>query len=430
MSSPVVVDGEFPAKLAFLFDPHRYKVLYGGRGAAKSWGAARALLLLGVQRPLRILCCREIQRSIDDSVHQLLRDQIEALHLEGAYLPMKDEIRSRINGTSFNYAGLRHNVDNIKSKEALDIVWVEEAHNVSKASWSKLIPTLRKEGSEIWITFNPELETDATYVRFVRQPPATAKVVKIGWRDNPWFPPVLRQEMEELKVRDPDEYAHVYGGECRRSIDGAIYALELRQAAEEGRICPVPYDPVSPVETFWDLGQRDHTSIWFAQFIGFEYRIIDFYESQGRDLDHYIGELEARPYAYGTHWLPHDGAAVRLGMKKSVEAQLRDGGRRQVRVLTKPSVAHGIAAARSIFPNCYFDEDKCADGLNRLRHYKFDVDPDTKQYSATPLHDENSDAADAFRYLAIALKEQKPKKKAPKIDLPDMRGVEGSWLAR
>src|SRR6185312_16011620 len=125
----------FPKKLKFLFEPHRYKVPYGGRGGAKSWGIARALLILGAQKPLRVLCTREIQKSIADSVHKLLDDQIQALGLGGFYTVTKTGIVGR-NGTEFLFAGLRHNISNIKSFEAVDIVWVEEAQSVSKQSWS------------------------------------------------------------------------------------------------------------------------------------------------------------------------------------------------------------------------------------------------------------------------------------------------------
>jgi phage terminase large subunit len=178
---------EFPDKLQCLFEPHRYKILYGGRGGAKSWGAARAILIEGARRPLRVLCAREIQRSIRDSVHKLLSDQVTALGLASRYEVLKDEIRGT-NGTEIVFSGLRHNVDSIKSKEGIDIVWVEEANLVTPTSWEKLIPTIRKENSEIWVTFNPELETDDTYQCFVVRPPAGAIVVKMTWRDNPWFP--------------------------------------------------------------------------------------------------------------------------------------------------------------------------------------------------------------------------------------------------
>jgi len=178
---------EFPEKLAFLFQPKRYKVAWGGRGSAKSWSIARALLIIAAQKTKRILCAREFQNSIQDSVHKLLSDQIEALGLSDQYEIQKTTIIHRLTGSEFIFSGLRHNVDSLKSKEGIDIVWVEEAQMVSSFSWDKLIPTIRKEGSEIWISFNPELETDETYKRFVLNPPTESVVAKINWRDNPCF---------------------------------------------------------------------------------------------------------------------------------------------------------------------------------------------------------------------------------------------------
>jgi phage terminase large subunit len=235
---------EFPAKLQCLFAPKRYKVLYGGRGGAKSWGVARALLIQGAAKPLRILCAREFQNSISESVHALLSDQIKALGLDGFYEVQNTTIRGR-NGTELYFAGLRHNVTKIKSFEGVDIVWCEEAQTISKSSWDTLIPTIRKEGSEIWITFNPSLEADETYQRFVARPPTNSTVVKVNWSDNPWFPAVLRQEKDDLKAKDPDAYLTVWEGHCKQTLDGAIYANEVRKATEEGRFARVPYDEAS-----------------------------------------------------------------------------------------------------------------------------------------------------------------------------------------
>jgi len=156
-----IAKAEFPLKLECLFKPSRYKVLYGGRGGAKSWGVARALLIKGAQAPLRVLCAREFQTSIKDSVHKLLCDQIEALGLLGFYEITQTSIRGK-NGTEFSFVGLKNNVANVKSYEGVDVCWVEEAQTTSRMSWNVLIPTIRKEKSEIWITFNPELETRLT----------------------------------------------------------------------------------------------------------------------------------------------------------------------------------------------------------------------------------------------------------------------------
>lgn len=400
------IAAEFPEKLECLFEPKRYKVLYGGRGGAKSWGIARALLIMGANKPLRILCAREFQSSIRDSVHKLLSDQIYALGLEGFYEILQASIRGA-NGTEFGFEGIRHNVSKIKSYEGADICWVEEAQAVSKTSWNTVIPTIRKEGSEIWLSFNPELEEDETYQRFVVKPPDSALVVKINHTDNPWFPEVLRLEMEAMKASDPDSYLNIWEGHCRQSLEGAVYAKELREATEAGRISKVPYDPTQPVHTFWDLGWSDHTSIWLAQAIGFEYRVIDFIQDRQKTINNFLQLLQSKGYVYGTDWLPHDAQSTTLvAAGRSIESLLKAAGRK-IRIIPRLPVEHGINAARTIFPNCWFDAEKCADGLQALRHYRYEIDPDNGTFKKQPLHDHNSHAADAFRYLALSLQEPK-----------------------
>ncbi len=398
---------EFPRKLAFLFQPKRYKIAKGGRGGGKSWAFARALLILGAQRKLRVLCAREFQNSIADSVHALLKDQAEKLGLGRLYEVQQTRITGA-NGTEFSFEGLRHNVTKIKSYEGVDICWVEEARTVSKSSWDTLIPTIRKPGSEIWISFNPELEEDETYKRFVKHPPTNSEVVTINWYDNPWFPAELQQEAKDLKARDPASYETVWEGHCKVVLDGAIYANEILAATREGRFAKVTHVKGVPVHTFWDLGRADKTSVWFAQQVGDEFRIIDFYESRGHAFGHYLAMLEERQaacgYVYGEHWLPHDAQNELLAARRTIEQQMWDAGHR-VRIVPKWSIAGGIEAARKVFPRCWFDEDRCADGIQALRNYRFDVDPDTGQFSKHPLHDAFSHAADAFRYFAIGIAE-------------------------
>lgn len=420
------MQAEIPKKLRFLFEPARYKVAYGGRGGSKSWGFADALLLQGVAKPLRILCAREIQKSLSESVHQLLKDRIVALGLSVNYEVLETEIRGR-NGTLILFAGLRHNVNNIKSKEGIDIVWVEEAQTVSKASWETLIPTIRKEGSEIWVSFNPELETDETYRRFVANPPPSAKVVKINWSDNPWFPEVLRAEKDHLKETDPDSYLTVWEGNCRQWLDGAVYANEIRKATQDGRICRVGYDSSKPVHTYWDLGEADMTAITFVQRVGLQWNVIDYYENSGHKLLHYLKELQSRPYVYGTDWLPHDAENSTVGSPKTIVQQVREFGRKAL-IVPKLSIANGINAARTIFDNCWFDEAKCEGLLHCLRHYQYRIDDEKGTRSKEPLHNWASHGADSFRYFAVAAKEgEKMKGQGPKIGRgPRIGGA--SWM--
>lgn len=417
-----IAKAEFPLKLQPLFKPSRYKVLYGGRGGAKSWGIARALLILAARKPLRILCAREFQTSIKDSVHKLLVDQIVALELMQFFEITQTSIRGQ-NGSEFAFVGLKNNVANVKSYEGIDICWVEEAQTVSRNSWKTLTPTIRKEGSEIWVSFNPELETDETYQRFVVNPPPDTISIKINYWDNPWFPETLRNEMESLKVRDHEAYMQVWEGVCRQTIDGAIFAKEMMRAEAEERITKVPYDASKPVHAICDLGWSDATAWWLVQFIGMETRLIRYFEGSQRTMTSYLAELQSFGYVYDTIWLPHDAQNKTLAAAgRSIEDIVRGAGFK-TRVLERVPTIDSINAARTIFPNCYFDRENCADGLNCLRHYRYEVDPETGNFSKMPLHDRYSHGADAFRYIALMVKEPAKVRKKPAV------AMAGGWMS-
>ena len=412
---------EFPVKLEGLFKKSRYKVAYGGRGGAKSWGIARALLILGAKSPLRILCAREFMTSMRDSVHKLLCDQIEALNLFGFYEITQASIKGK-NGTEFAFAGLKNNISNIKSFEGVDIAWVEEAQTVSRLSWNVLIPTIRKESSEIWVSFNPELETDETYQRFVAIPPADCITMKVNWSDNPWFPETLKLEKDALKVRDEEAYNQVWEGLCRQTVDGAIFAKEMQQAEKEGRICRVPYDATKPVHAVFDLGWSDSTAIWFLQFVGMETRLIRYIEDSQKTISYYLATMQTFGYVYDTIWLPHDAENKTLAAAgRTIDDIVRAAGFK-TRIMPRVPVLDSINAARTIFPTCYFDREHTADGLACLRHYRYEVDPDTGQFSRNPLHDHYSHGADAFRYIALMIKEPVKPKKSAQI------ATVGNWL--
>ena len=391
---------DFPSKLRPLFSPKRYKVLHGGRGGAKSWGVARALLIQGAAQPLRILCAREVQKSMRDSVHRLLSDQIVSLGLESFYTVLDTEIRG-LNGTLFIFAGLAsHTVDSIKSFEGVDRVWVEEAHGVSKKSWDTLIPTIRKDGSEIWLTLNPDMDTDETYVRFVAAPGDDTVAIQINWRDNPFFPEVLEQERQKAEALDPADYRHIWEGEPRRVAAGAIYRFEVEAVYRDKRVCPVPYDPALQVHTVWDLGWNDSMVIGFVQRGPQDVRVIDYIEDSNRTLDWYVAQIEKRPWRWGTDYLPHDGRTRNFQTGKSTEELLSDM-KRNPQVLPMTSVEEGIRAARMVWPRCYFDATKTARLLECLKRYRRQVNTTTDEPMG-PLHDEWSHGADMFRYLGQA----------------------------
>ena len=383
-----------------LYEALRYKVYWGGRGGAKSTAFADALVMKASISPLRILCAREKQNSIKESVHALLKSRIANAELPGFEIT-NTEIRHQ-NGSRFFFAGLWNNIDSIKSMADIDICWVEEANTVSEASWDKLIPTIRKPGSEIWVSFNPELKTDAAYQRFVVNTPPNSIVKKVSYRDNPWFTAEMQAEMDHLKRVDEELYRHVWEGELKTFADGSVYQSQIRKAREEGRICSVPWQPTSEIHTFWDLGRNDSTAIWFMQEIGKEHHFIDYYEASMVDLDHYVRVLKDKPYNYGIHYLPHDVVVTELssnrGSRKDI---LESGGVKPIRVVPKiHNVQEGIEKTRSSFYQCWFDEKKCERGIDALANYQYKFNEDANTYGLTPLHNWASNGADAFRQYA------------------------------
>jgi phage terminase large subunit len=221
-NSEMTIEINIPAIFHDLLEPHRYKVYWGGRGAAKSHSFATCLIMAATQRPLRILCTREIQNSMVDSVHRLLSDTISRLGLDDYYDIYKDEIRCR-NGSLFIFEGLRFNIKGIKSLEGIDICWIEEADAVSNESWNLLIPTIRKRGSEFWLSFNRDREDDPCYVRFVNNAPKDSIIKKVLWKDNPWFPAPLRAEIERDMAYDPELAEHIWEGEPWGKSDSQVF---------------------------------------------------------------------------------------------------------------------------------------------------------------------------------------------------------------
>lgn len=367
-------------------------------------------MLLGAQKPIRIVCVREVQRSIKDSVHRLLSDQIELLGLGSFYEILQAEIRGK-NGTEILFSGLSTQTsESIKSLEGADICWVEEAQAVSDKSWRVLIPTIRKEGSEIWVSFNPGTRYDAVWQRFVENPPKDAQVVEVSYKDNPWLPSVLKDEIEHLKATDYEDYLHVWEGQFKQMADHAIYAKQLLQAKQDGRICDVPIASGVLVDTFWDLGRNDHTAIWFMQSVGPQYRFIDYYEARLEDIDHYVRVIRQRDYLYGRHYLPHDVTAKILGMPKTRQQQLEDMGIRPIEVVPRTNdLNEGIERVRALFSQCWFDKTRCERGIDVLSNYVWRYDEDRDTHHKTPLHNWASNGADAFRMFAQGYSSPAPK---------------------
>ena len=416
-----------PDKLGFLYEPARYKVAHGGRGGAKSWAFADALLVTSHASTLRTLCAREHMDSIRESVHQLLSDRIEALGLGVTYEVQATVIKHRFTGSLFRFSGLRINPSDLKSFEGVDRCWVEEARNVSKKSWDILTPTIRKPDSEIWVSFNPELETDETYQRFVVSPPANSVVREINWRDNPWFTKELEAERVDCEQRDPDGYLTIWEGKCRIALSGAVYASQMRDLVMRGGVTRVPYDPSKPVHTAWDLGWGDQMAIVLFQQIGYEYRILGYIEDRHRTVSDYVRELKLLPYVYGHHYLPHDGANHNIVSGTSAEENLRElFATPHVHVVPASDEDTQIAAVRNVFGKCAFDERGTMELRNRLASYRYGEHTDGSSTRA-PIHDQSSHGAKAFATMACGYDSGHVR---PKVQVTAGKTTgAGSWMA-
>lgn len=406
---------QFPKKARCLFKPAPYKVFHGGRGGSKSWDMVRAALILGAHRPLFILCTREIQKSIDESVFKLICDQIVAMGLEHVYKSMDQEIRG-INGTRFIFAGLKNQFHKIKSTEGVDLCIVFEATFISYNAWEALLPTIRRdpphgpfgEGSEVWVEFNPELATDETYKRWVLEPPDGTVTVDINYWDNPWFPQILRRQMEAAKKKDLDNYSTVWAGKPRKTLVGAVFAKELQSALSDDpcRISPhIKYDRSKPVIVSFDLGRADTMSLWFFQQFGMDHAVIRYYGNTGFEFAHYLDYINETKYRISKIILPADAKAKVIQARHSVLQQARTefGHERVPKPLPNISPAVHIQATRSIFPRLFFAEKDTAEGVLGLQHYKYKVSDTTGQRSNEPLHDWASHPASSLGHYALSL---------------------------
>lgn len=383
---------------------------------------------------MRVLCAREFQSTLGESVHQLLAEQIVEMGLASIYDVQERVIKCTRTGSEFLFIGLRRNVNNVRSIQNIKRVWVEEAQTVSERSWETLIPSvMRADDAEIWLTWNPELETDATYKRFVTDAKGDPDIwdVEVNWRDNPWFPEGLDRERRKLLDKDPDAYQTVWEGKTRATLDGAVYAREMRELRASDRITDVPMRAGVPVEVFCDLGRRDNTSAWFVQRYALQTRLLYSYQNRGEAWPFYLtkyAELaREKGWLIGNIWLPHDGFNELLGNENTIAAQTRAAGF-SVRATPKLSVSTGISAVRTLLSECWFDEVGTQEGRNALARYRYGVD-DNGQFTVQPLHDDASDYADAFRYVAVGMqtpKEPVSAKALPKAR-PKVRGGAG-WM--
>ena len=404
---------EVPKEFKVLFDLDsdlRHIVLYGGRASGKSTSVALSLLVLGMNKKLRILCTREVQNSIADSVHKLLSDLISKYKLN-TWEVQKDIIRNKQTGSEIFFKGLHNNSQSIKSIEGIDIVWVEEAQSVSADSINTLVPTIRKTGSRLIWTFNRLTENDPVWELIVKKADNRTFVQKINSDAiESLLSKEIIEEREKMRTDNPEMFDHVWLGEPMTAKTGSVFGKQLAQARSEGRITKVPYDASTGVYTAWDLGIGDSTVIWFFQVVGREIHFIDHYEGSNEDLGHYISHIQNKPYQYTTHFLPHDSKARELQTGMTRVEFFNNHGIYNIEVLRPTNFSLGQddidLVARPKFSLCWFDEEKCQRGLECLRAYHYEYDNKNKLLRNKPEHDWSSHSSSAFIYALMAKTEQ------------------------
>jgi len=412
-----VVDVELPKKLIPVFEgTARIRGAYGGRGSGKTRSFALMSAVFGYrwgQSGLRgtILCGREFMNSLGESSMAEVKNAILSVPWLADYYEIGEKfIRSKDGRITYTFAGLRRSLDSIKSQSRILIAWVDEAESVSGRAWDLLMPTVREEdksigfNSEIWVTWNPESKYSATHERFREKFPSNSKIVSLQWEDNDWFPDILNEQRLEDKEKRPDMYEHIWEGGYLVYSEGAYYSTELRRAKDEDRITKVRYDRAKGVITSWDLGIGDSTSIVFAQFIGAEIHIIDYYEASGAGLEHYVKVLQDKGYVYDQHVLPHDVRVRELGTGKSRIEMLEELGIHNIEIAPQLLIDDGIQQVRTMLDKCYFDEVQCEKLIDSLLAYSREWDDNGMTWRMRPKHDWSSHGSDAMRYLAIGYK--------------------------
>lgn len=416
---------EVPRKLKPLLVRSRYKGAYGGRGGSKSHFFAEQIILRCLQSATRVVCIREVQNTIKDSVKQLLIDKIRKLGVSAAFEVLEGEIRGP-DGSLIVFKGMQsYNADNIKSLEAYDIAWVEEAQTLSQHSLDLLRPTLRKEGSELWFSWNPRYKTDPVDIFFRKSPPTGAVSIRINWVDNPWFPDVLRKEMEHDFQVDPDKAEHIWNG-AYGAGQGAILAKWVNQAERDGRINDdVVFDIFgSPIEVSSDIGFRDTASWWYWQRSVGGYSLLKYEGDSGLDADDWIPRINESIKSLGAKevgqiWLPQDAKAKTFQSKhSSMEKFLAGFGCDKVSIVPPSKKLDQISAARDVIQKCAFNKTHCEDGIDGLTAWEFEWNEDTNVFSRDPIHNWASHPSDSYAYGCQVMQLAAP----PPKDPDEMRG--------
>ena len=355
----------------------------------------------------RGVCIREVQKSLKESAKRLIEDKIEGFGLGGHFDCLESETKTPGGGVVV-YQGMQdHTSESIKSLEGFDVAWCEEAQSLSQRSLTLLRPTIRKDESELWFSWNRTRKTDPVDVLLTGPtPPTDCLVVNANWRDNPWFPSVLEAERQDDERDRPDQYPHIWEGDYAKVTEGAYYAASLTAATQQGRIGRVPFDPLMTFRAVWDIGgtgaKADACAIWIVQFVGREIRLLDYYEAVGQPMATHVNWLRKRGYGDALCILPHDGSTNDRVFDVSYESALRDAG---FDVLVIPNQGKGAAAmrieaARRLFPAMWFNEGTTEAGRDAIGAYHEKRD-EARNIGLGPEHDWSSHGADAFGLVAV-----------------------------
>jgi phage terminase large subunit len=429
-------DGRLASKIGPAFEdlvqPVRYKAAYGGRGSGKSHFFATLAVYDAARTPgTRIVCIREVQKTLKESAKRLIEDKIAEFGLEAnGFRLLEDRIITPGDGNIIFLGMNNSTAESIKSLEGYSRAWVEEAQTLSQKSLDLLKPTIRQPLSQIWFSWNPTRRTDPVDWMFRGgQPPTHHRIVRANWDQNPWWNKTLEQERLDCLQNQPDQYDHIWEGAYQSITSGAYYAASITSCRGSGRIGRIYIDPLLPIRAFWDIGGTgkwsDHTVIWIAQFVGREIRVLDYYEAQSQPLATHIGWLRKRGYGDALMVLPHDGEHHDRVYAVSYKSSLEHAGF-DVQVI--PNQGRGAAmnrveAVRRLFTRIWFHEETCAPGIDALGAYHAKRD-DVRMIDLGPEHDWASHSADAFGLMCIAYEEPKAK------DKPYRTGSDrSSWLS-
>lgn len=406
-----------PDKLIPVFTgPAMYRGSYGGRGSGKTRTFATMAAVHGARCASAgqdgvIVCGREFMNSLSDSSFAEVKAGIQSdPWLSSIYDVGEKYIRTRDGRIDFAFAGLRHNLDSLKSKSRIRLLWIDEAEPTSETAWQKIDPTVREEEAEVWVTWNPESEKSPTHKRFREKPPPFSKIAEMNWRDNPWFPSTLNVKRLNDMVARPEQYDHIWEGGFRTNLEGAYFAALLTQAKLKGRIGQVEADPLLPIRAFVDIGgagaNADAFVIWVVQWVDNRILVLNYYEAVGQVLGTHLAWLRKNGYADAEIYLPHDGVNTNNITGKRYQDHIEDAGFK-VQIITnqgKGAAAMRIEAVRRLGPKLWFNEATTKPGRDALGYYHEKKD-ETRNIGLGPEHDWSSHGADAFGLMCVAYEE-------------------------